>query len=77
MFEKMATPEQVERARKLHLPDNFYLYDEASSCPGCRGCEDDTSDEDEVSVLHCVALGGIYCTLNPWHKNLFNQQINW
>lgn len=50
-YEKKATPEQVERARKLHLPDNFYLYEEAEPCTGCRGCEKDSSGEDEVVVF--------------------------
>ncbi|XP_050685892.1 E3 SUMO-protein ligase RanBP2-like isoform X2 [Eriocheir sinensis] len=48
VYEKTATAEQVERARKLHLPDNFYLYEDAPPCPGCPGCEDEESDKDEV-----------------------------
>ncbi|XP_029652638.1 E3 SUMO-protein ligase RanBP2 isoform X1 [Octopus sinensis] len=34
-----ATPEQVERARKLMLPDHFYLYETKEPCRGCRGCD--------------------------------------
>jgi len=41
LYEKKATAEQVERARKLQLPDNFYLYEDAPLCPGCPGCNDD------------------------------------
>ncbi|KAB7495494.1 E3 SUMO-protein ligase RanBP2, partial [Armadillidium nasatum] len=33
-----ATPEQVEKAKKLLLPDNFYLYEEKEPCKGCIGC---------------------------------------
>ncbi|XP_070173906.1 E3 SUMO-protein ligase RanBP2-like isoform X2 [Littorina saxatilis] len=40
MYEETATPEQVERARQLMLPDNFYLYESKPGCPGCIGCED-------------------------------------
>ncbi|XP_066979899.1 E3 SUMO-protein ligase RanBP2 isoform X2 [Macrobrachium rosenbergii] len=45
IYEKKATPEQIERARSLKLPDNFFLYEDAAPCPGCRGCteEDDQS----------------------------------
>ena len=38
--EKKATPKQVAKARKLLLPDHFYLYEEKPPCPGCRGCDD-------------------------------------
>ncbi|MCL4123739.1 UNVERIFIED_CONTAM: hypothetical protein GTU68_023819, partial [Idotea baltica] len=42
VYEKKASPDQIERARKLQLPDNFYLYEDAeSSCPGCVGCSPD------------------------------------
>nr|XP_034306449.1 RANBP2-like and GRIP domain-containing protein 5/6 isoform X2 [Crassostrea gigas] len=37
---EMATPAQVEMARKVKLPDHFYLYEYAPPCPGCIGCED-------------------------------------
>ncbi|XP_076059811.1 E3 SUMO-protein ligase RanBP2-like isoform X2 [Oratosquilla oratoria] len=40
VFEKKATPEQVEKARKLKLPDNFYLYEQAEPCKGCIGCQE-------------------------------------
>ena len=51
VYEKKATPEQVEQARKLHLPDNFFLYEDAVPCPGCQGCESDTAGQDEVVVF--------------------------
>lgn len=41
VYEKKASAEQVERARKLQLPDNFFLYEDAPACPGCPGCNDD------------------------------------
>ncbi|XP_069959256.1 E3 SUMO-protein ligase RanBP2 isoform X4 [Cherax quadricarinatus] len=47
IYEKKATPEQVERARNLLLPDNFYLYEDAPRCPGCRGCENDEEEIDK------------------------------
>ena len=40
LFEEMPTEEQVARARKLLLPDTFYLYENRPGCPGCIGCED-------------------------------------
>ena len=51
-FELKATPEQVEKARGLQLPDNFFLYEDGPSCPGCPGCKEDPS----VSVLLEVNL---------------------
>ena len=41
VYEKLPTPEQMERARVFQLPDTFYLYEDAPPCPGCIGCEDD------------------------------------
>lgn len=43
---QQASPEDVERARKLQLPDNFYLYKQRPKCAGCRGCEDHDTDEE-------------------------------
>ena len=40
LHEEKPTAEQVERARKLLLPDAFYLYENRPGCPGCIGCED-------------------------------------
>lgn len=37
---QQASPEEIEQARKLQLPDNFYLYRQRPKCPGCRGCEE-------------------------------------
>lgn len=34
-----ASKELQEKARSLHLPDNFYLYLDKPSCPGCPGCD--------------------------------------
>ena len=42
--EEKATPEQVKKARQYKLPDHFYLYENRSPCPGCRGCTDDMPD---------------------------------
>ncbi|KAK7080137.1 hypothetical protein SK128_016406, partial [Halocaridina rubra] len=49
VFEKKATPSQVERARALKLPDNFFLYEEAPPCPGCRGCEERSGSSEKES----------------------------
>lgn len=38
--EEKPTADQIERARKLLLPDTFYLYENRPGCPGCIGCED-------------------------------------
>jgi ferredoxin len=43
---QQASPEDVEKARKLQLPDNFYLYKQRPKCTGCRGCEDHDTDEE-------------------------------
>ncbi|KAL1421143.1 hypothetical protein MTO96_023318 [Rhipicephalus appendiculatus] len=40
LLEVRADPADVARARKLMLPDNFYLYETKPPCPGCRGCDD-------------------------------------
>lgn len=37
-----ATKEQVEKARRFMLPDNFYLYENLQTCKGCRGCENES-----------------------------------
>ncbi|KAK8396428.1 hypothetical protein O3P69_005465 [Scylla paramamosain] len=60
VYEKKATPEQIERARKLLLPNNFFMYEDASPCPGCRGCENDSAGEDEVVKITAStpAFGG-------------------
>ncbi|XP_074658273.1 E3 SUMO-protein ligase RanBP2-like [Tubulanus polymorphus] len=43
--EVKASAEQVERARKFQLPDNFYLFEtNAVTCPGCAGCDDRLAD---------------------------------
>ncbi|XP_013778960.1 E3 SUMO-protein ligase RanBP2-like isoform X2 [Limulus polyphemus] len=36
---KQASDEKRARAQQLKLPPNFYLYEEKSPCPGCRGCD--------------------------------------
>ena len=43
------TEDQIRRARELMLPDYFYLYEDKPACPGCRGC-DDFSPEDDTSA---------------------------
>lgn len=43
--EQLASSEEVERARSLQLPDNFYLYRLRPRCPGCRGCEEHEEGE--------------------------------
>lgn len=45
IFAKEATEEQKRKARELMLPLNFFLYETAPPCPGCRGCEPEDSDE--------------------------------
>jgi len=46
LFLKEATEEQKRKAIELKLPLNFFLYENAPPCPGCRGCDKD----DIVSV---------------------------
>ncbi len=41
VMEKTVTKEQMERARKYQLPDQFYLYQSRPQCKGCLGCLDD------------------------------------
>ncbi|KAF4521476.1 hypothetical protein B566_EDAN001773 [Ephemera danica] len=50
---QLATPEEVEKARRLHLPDNFYLYRLRPECPGCRGCRD-TEATPVTPVIHQI-----------------------
>ncbi|XP_075747583.1 E3 SUMO-protein ligase RanBP2-like isoform X1 [Rhipicephalus microplus] len=40
LMEVKADPADIARARKLMLPDSFYLYLTKTPCPGCRGCDD-------------------------------------
>jgi hypothetical protein len=42
LYEERPTADQIARARKLLLPDTFYLYEnpDRPGCPGCIGCED-------------------------------------
>ncbi|KAK4319922.1 hypothetical protein Pmani_009183 [Petrolisthes manimaculis] len=54
IYEKKATPEQIERARKLYLPDNFYLYEDAPDCSGCIGCEDNAKKQLVKEQKQCV-----------------------
>ena len=46
-----ATPEQKEKAKKLQLPINFYLYLTRPPCPGCRGCTDNFNATDPSTDL--------------------------
>ena len=39
VYAKEATEEQKRKAKELMLPLNFFLYEDAPPCPGCRGCE--------------------------------------
>lgn len=39
VYAKEATAEQKRKAADLKLPINFFLYEDAPPCPGCRGCE--------------------------------------
>ena len=39
--EECSPPEDVQKARKYLLPDNFYMYLSKDPCPGCRGCDSD------------------------------------
>lgn len=39
VYAKEATEEQKRKAKELKLPLNFFLYEDAPPCPGCRGCE--------------------------------------
>ncbi len=41
VMEDTVTKEQMERARKYQLPDQFYLYETRPQCKGCLGCLDD------------------------------------
>ncbi|XP_076453510.1 LOW QUALITY PROTEIN: E3 SUMO-protein ligase RanBP2-like [Babylonia areolata] len=56
LYEETPTPDQVARARKLLLPDTFYLYENRPGCPGCIGCEDyDPSKAPAVQKEKAVA----------------------
>ena len=57
---KVATKEQVEKARKFQLPDNFYLYESKEKCKGCRGC---TKNEKVQKILleNPAGYGWILC----------------
>lgn len=42
------TDEQIQRARRLQLPDSFFLYENRPPCPGCLGCEDQTHSQSQT-----------------------------
>ncbi|XP_059487715.1 E3 SUMO-protein ligase RanBP2-like [Neocloeon triangulifer] len=44
VIEPKVSDEDVQKARALKLPDNFYAYKQRSACKGCRGCENEDSD---------------------------------
>ena len=47
---EVASSEQVRKARKFMLPDNFYLFEARPPCSGCRGCTDNFDGRDEESA---------------------------
>lgn len=52
-YEKRASPTLVEKAKRLMLPENFYLYETLEPCKGCRGCWNEDSDTDsDISILY-------------------------
>lgn len=48
------TPEEKEEARRLLLPDNFYLYKKLPPCSGCRGCRDDDEQAKVIIVFYKI-----------------------
>lgn len=42
VYEYKVTPEQKAAADRLQLPPNYFRYENAEPCPGCRGCDSDT-----------------------------------
>lgn len=63
IYERKATPEQIQRARALQLPDNFYLYEDAPGCTGCIGCEKDSQKEPVRWKFTCFFF---YITVLPY-----------
>ena len=55
VYVREATDEQKRRAAELKLPSNFYLYESAPPCPGCRGC-DDIDAGDAPAVVDTAAI---------------------
>ena len=43
-----ANADEVAQARKLLLPDDFYLYRLRKPCPGCPGCENDNDNDNAL-----------------------------
>ncbi|XP_076059826.1 E3 SUMO-protein ligase RanBP2-like isoform X4 [Oratosquilla oratoria] len=68
VFEKKATPEQVEKARKLKLPDNFYLYEQAEPCKGCIGCQENQENQDVQVILYIFLC---MVTISLLHISIF------
>ncbi len=46
LFEELPDPELISMAKELMLPPSFYLFQNKSSCAGCRGCSDNDDLED-------------------------------
>lgn len=59
VFEAKANPADVARARELMLPDNFFLYETKTPCPGCRGCDDWESKKDAVAAAPSRPAGPV------------------
>ena len=54
VYAKEATEEQKRKAKELMLPLNFFLYEDAPPCSGCRGCEPEDTKPDVVTKPNLV-----------------------
>ncbi|KAL0279441.1 UNVERIFIED_CONTAM: hypothetical protein PYX00_000995 [Menopon gallinae] len=51
VYEAKVTEEDREKAMKLMLPPNFYLYRDAADCPGCVGCDKEGGETNEATAV--------------------------
>lgn len=67
VYAKEATAEQKRKAMELKLPLNFFLYEDAPPCPGCRGCERD--EETAEATAKPVAAKSLSFSPNLFAKS--------
>ena len=73
LYAKEATQEQKRKAIELKLPLNFFTYENAPPCPGCRGCELDGDDSlptttTTPSAVTASSLKPNSTPATPWMK---------
>ena len=51
LYEELPSSELIAKAEKFMLPPSFYLCENKSPCPGCRGCEETDNSDGKKDVV--------------------------